>query len=319
MLISIVVPVYNAEKFLPKSLESLQNQTYTELEIILVNDGSNDGSAAICEQYASTDKRFVVIHKENGGVSSARNAGLKRVTGEYVGFVDPDDWIEPDMFKRLYQLTQEYNADISMCGYMKEKADGTILNTLEPPSVTSFTSKEALNTILNDDSFRGFLWNKLFSAAILKENPSLKLDENIHFCEDLLFCCKAILASKSLVYDSTPFYHYMFHDNNASSSQYSLKKLTSLEALEQIIEMLSEEANVNVSMYKSYYMRMNLSLLMNGIYENKSSTDTTRYLKKNLFKYSLSELNSKSLQFSCRISRLSVKIAYLIWKFTKRN
>ncbi|MEH7136024.1 glycosyltransferase, partial [Priestia megaterium] len=155
MLISIIVPVYNAEKFLPKSLESLQNQTYTELEIILVNDGSNDGSAAICEHYASKDKRFVVIHKENGGVSSARNAGLKRVTGKYVGFVDPDDWIEPNMFKRLYQLAQEYNADISMCGYMKQKADGTVLNTLEPSNIISLTPEEALNNILNDKSFKG--------------------------------------------------------------------------------------------------------------------------------------------------------------------
>lgn len=116
-LISIIVPVYNAAPYLSTCIESILNQTLTDIEILLIDDGSTDSSGAICDVYAAKDKRINVVHKKNGGVSSARNAGLAIATGEYIGWVDADDYIEPDMFEYLYNLAINYKADIAECGY----------------------------------------------------------------------------------------------------------------------------------------------------------------------------------------------------------
>lgn len=116
-LISIIVPVYNVEQYLDDCLISIINQTYKNLEIILIDDGSTDKSGKICDEYAKKDSRIIVIHKENGGVSSARNAGLRIAKGAYIGFVDPDDWIAEDMYEVLYSNAKKYDADVSVCKY----------------------------------------------------------------------------------------------------------------------------------------------------------------------------------------------------------
>ena len=121
--ISIIVPVYNAAPYLSVCIESILNQTYKDLELILINDGSKDNSGEICDDYALRDNRIKVVHKKNGGVSSARNAGLELATGEYVGWVDADDYIEPDMFEYLYKLAINYKADIAECGYASVDGD----------------------------------------------------------------------------------------------------------------------------------------------------------------------------------------------------
>ena len=114
-LISIIVPVYNVEQYLDDCLVSILNQTYKNLEIILIDDGSTDNSGKICDEYAKKDSRIIVFHKENGGVSSARNAGLRIAKGIYIGFVDPDDWIAEDMYEVLYLNAKKYDADVSVC------------------------------------------------------------------------------------------------------------------------------------------------------------------------------------------------------------
>lgn len=118
--ISIIVPIYNVEKYLQKCVDSILCQTYKNLEIILVNDGSPDNCPAICDEYAKKDKRIKVIHKQNGGVSSARNAGLDVATGKYVQFVDSDDWVEPEYSKTMINLIEENNCDLGICGYIKK-------------------------------------------------------------------------------------------------------------------------------------------------------------------------------------------------------
>ena len=116
-LISIIIPVYNVEKYLRKCLDSIINQTYKKLEIILIDDGSTDNSGKICEEYAKKDDRIIVIHKENAGVSSARNRGIELANGKYIGFIDSDDWIEENMYETLYQNLLQFDVDISMCNY----------------------------------------------------------------------------------------------------------------------------------------------------------------------------------------------------------
>ena len=124
-LVSVIVPVYKVEKYLDKCVESIVGQTYKNLEIILVDDGSPDNCPAMCDKWADRDSRIKVIHKQNGGVSSARNAGIDAVQGEFIGFVDSDDWLEPDMYDCLVKNALEYNADISRCGYFVDWSDHT--------------------------------------------------------------------------------------------------------------------------------------------------------------------------------------------------
>lgn len=318
MLISIIIPVYNTEKLLSKCLESVQNQTYKDLEIILVNDGSTDQSGFICDEYSKKDNRFKVIHKENGGVSSARNTALNIARGQYVGFIDSDDWVEPQMFENLYKIIKEYHADISICNYFKDSENKSEINSSLESGIISYNQQQAFNTILDSNSFKGYLCNKLFSMEIIKQNH-ITFDEKIHFCEDLLFCCQYLLKSKSVVYDTSPYYHYIIHGSNVTQSQFSAKKLTSLKGLVEIIELLREVEGIKLNKYKNYYMHMNISLLMNGIKENKCTKECLDELKKNLFRYPLNTLNDKSVKLSCVIGRISVTSLFLIWKISGKG
>jgi glycosyltransferase involved in cell wall biosynthesis len=138
--ISVVVPIYNSESYLKKCIDSIANQTFGDLEIILVDDGSQDNSGVICDQYATCDRRIKVVHKSNGGVSDARNAGLELSTGSHIGFVDPDDYIDKRMYEILFDTTKKYNCDIAVAGKIR-MYEATFLNS-DPDIVIEFNSKE---------------------------------------------------------------------------------------------------------------------------------------------------------------------------------
>lgn len=320
MLISIIVPVYNMQKFLPDCIESIRKQTYRNLEIILINDGSTDNSGQICDELSKRDSRIVVIHKENGGVSSARNIGLKVANGQYIGFVDPDDWIDSTMFENLMKNIIKYQAEISICGYYKENRKGEILNNLPlSQQIVELNSTEALNSIIDLNGFRGFLCNKLFSVDILKKKPYIFLDEQIYFCEDLLFCCESFCKANTIIFDTTPYYHYIIHDKNMTK-QLSIRKLTGLLSLEKIINLFTEKkVNVDLKKYKNYYMHLNLSLLMNGIEDKSLSSAEISLLKSNLYKYRFSELADNFIRILCFLARLNIKITFFFWKNLKNK
>ena len=124
--VSVVIPVYNVEKYLAQGIESVRRQTLEDIEIILVNDGSTDGSLKVCREHAAMDSRITVIDKPNGGVSSARNAGLDAASGEFVGFIDPDDWVEPEMYENLYGRAREIGAEACICNYVRNE-DGKVV------------------------------------------------------------------------------------------------------------------------------------------------------------------------------------------------
>lgn len=145
-LISIIIPVYNLEYYLRECLTSVIGQTYTNLEIIIINDGSTDSSPCICDQFAAQDKRVTIIHQENRGVSYSRNIGLDNARGAYIGFVDGDDWIEKDMYETLLSLTIEYNANISMCSHFLEYNDRNKVNS-ELGTILEFNNKKAVSNL----------------------------------------------------------------------------------------------------------------------------------------------------------------------------
>ncbi len=216
--ISIIVPVYKVEKYLVRCIDSILNQTYKDFELILVDDGSPDNCGAICDEYAKKDNRIIVIHKENGGLMSAWMAGVKKVTGDYIGFVDSDDYVELDMFEKLYQKAKEYNADIVMCKCFYEQVkDGQIISQNEQNNgiVEGFYKGDNLDKIrLNilpktaEHYISPSRCNKIIKKEILLQNIKY-CDTFISSGEDVNIIVPCFFSAKSFYYIDQAKYHYV--------------------------------------------------------------------------------------------------------------
>lgn len=224
-LISIIVPIYNVEQYLEKCIDSIVNQTYTNLEIILVDDGSPDNCPAICDEWKKRDSRIRVIHKENGGLSDARNAGLAVATGEYLGFVDSDDWIHKGMFSSLLKCMNENDSDIAACGVELVFEDGK-KSMLTSDFVGVLSTEEALKSIINESLLKQPVWYKLYKRDVIK-NILFPLGK----CnEDVFWSYQAIANANSVSIINDPLYFYRQRENSIMGNNFSLKRLDALEA-----------------------------------------------------------------------------------------
>lgn len=226
--ISVIVPVYNGVAKLRRCIESILNQTYSLIELILVDDGSTDGSESICDEYCEKYESVKVIHKHNEGVSSARNMGLANATGEYIGFVDCDDYIEERMYQTL--LCEIYDSDLVMCGFYQ--------NEMECAGVFDkriVGREEAIVNITGNGKFKGYLWNKLFRKRIIDQNGIFFLT-HVHMCEDLLFCVQYIDKIKTARLIPEILYHYEIDSaNSASNGKFTPKKMSVIEAYNNLL------------------------------------------------------------------------------------
>jgi len=205
-LISIIIPIYNVEKYLPACLDSVLAQTYQNLEIILVDDGSPDGSGAICDAYAASDARIRVIHQKNGGVSSARNTGLDAASGAFIGFVDPDDYIEPGMYEVLYNQLQASGADIVQCGYVWEEDGKEDVFFHHSGEIQLHDGLYCIQELLTVEKPWWAVWNKLYRSKLLQE---LRFCTGLRVGEDILFTFQIFLQINQLVSVKRPLYHYV--------------------------------------------------------------------------------------------------------------
>lgn len=260
-LISIIIPVFNVSNKLDTCIKSIINQTYSNLEIILIDDGSTDDSLSICEKYKKSDSRIKLISIPNGGVSNARNIGIENSTGMYIGFVDSDDYIDENMFEILYYNMNINNADLSTCGYQIETDDNKVLkrtNLQMKKKVEIMNQRVAYEKILNKDYFSGYCVNKLFKSDILK---SLSFNINIYICEDLLMVCEYLKQCKTIVYDNSNLYHYIQYKNSSWNKPYSKKWSTILDAYDNIIKIY-RELNINLDEILMYtFFKVNLDLI----------------------------------------------------------
>lgn len=202
MILSIIVPVYNAEKYLSRCIESIITQEFTDWELLSVDDGSTDGSDIICDKYASESERISVIHQENQGVSIARNTGIRSAKGEWVGFVDADDYIEPEMYSVLLSAAIDSGADLSWCDLFSEERETT-------HTITSIEVSESKIDILRSllrDGWGGLSMNKIYHIGLFKKHKLL-FPQNITYAEDLLFTVHAFLCSNTYVKVPRPLYH----------------------------------------------------------------------------------------------------------------
>jgi glycosyltransferase involved in cell wall biosynthesis len=221
-LISVIVPVFNVEEYLPKCLDSILCQTYKNLEIIIVNDGSTDNSAQICEEHARRDSRIKIIHKKNGGLSSARNAGLDIATGEYIGFVDSDDFIEKNMYEDMLNEMLKYSANLVICNYFP---GGEIKYPCEKSMLANV---DIIFRLYLKDCVQAFAWNKLYSKKIFNE---IRYTEGILF-EDMDIFLPTLEKAKKIILLNNKLYHYIKRENSIVHSSFNPNQVKCLDIIE---------------------------------------------------------------------------------------
>ena len=272
-LISVIVPVYNVEKYLPKCVDSILAQTYDNLEIILVEDGTKDNSGAICDEYARKDSRIRVIHKENGGLSSARNAGMDIARGEYFGFVDSDDWIEPEMYETLLNLADKYDADM-VCGsrYDVEAATGVRTLGLHHEKEECLSSMEMLGRVFTWNGCDSAAWDKLYHRSLFSQirYPFGKI------CEDLPTTYRIGLDAGRVGMIAKPVYNYFHRAGSITTASMSDARLHVLEHTEFILKDIAQRCPQLLPYARSFRLRQAMMLLQR--IEIGNETDRSKYL-----------------------------------------
>lgn len=252
MLVSVIIPIYCVERYLEQCLNSVVQQTHTELEIILVDDGSTDQCPMLCDAWAKRDSRITVIHKANGGLSDARNVGIDSAHGDYILFVDSDDWIEPNMVECMLSVLEEQHADICACGIFYEYPQKTAIR-----EVDSFVgnSTETYRRLYDETRYPVSTWNKLYCRKCWNKLrfPVGKI------CEDAFTTYLLIDQAQTIVQISTPFYHYRIRDNSIMTSKFSVKKMYEEEAWRENYLFMKEHYPEHVqAAYNFYLLRVNV-------------------------------------------------------------
>lgn len=225
--ISIIVPIYNVEKYINKCIDSILAQTFKEFELILVDDGSTDKSGFISDGYVKKDSRVKVIHKQNGGLSSARNKGIENSCGEYLAFIDSDDYIHPKMFEILYTNTILYDSDISMCDYKMVYENKYEIDIIKDYKVKEYTKLEALNDLQGKYGIRFVVaWNKLYRKKLFN---ILRYEEG-RINEDEFIIHNLLYDSDKVIYINAKLYYYLQRENSITKSKFNPQRLDLLDA-----------------------------------------------------------------------------------------
>ncbi len=310
-LVSIIIPVYNGEKYLGRCLDSVLGQTYGDFELILADDGSSDGSLAICEEYASKDSRIVVIRNENNGVSYTRNCGIERSNGEFIVFIDCDDYVEIDYAQNLVSLMSD-DVDLGITGWRKERENGDQIEQCADINGI-FPVDQCLSELVSLNAFQGYPVSKIFRKSVLNDN-GIRFDKDITIFEDLLFCCAyAKTSRKAAVNTSLCDYHYVIRDSSSRnaaihSKTFDVNWLTEIRSLEKILDSVSgfrkarKKVRARIALSSSFY----INRMFDCGYEDKALQDELRSrIKKNLAPAMFSsegDLKWKMQAFLCALS-----------------
>jgi glycosyltransferase involved in cell wall biosynthesis len=315
-LISIIVPVYKVEKYLYKCVDSILNQTYDNLEIILIDDASPDNCPIICDNYAKMDNRIIVIHKENGGVSSARNEGLDIATGQYVTFIDSDDSVEPEMIQFLYDTIQQSGSDIVSCGVITEYENGQIRKKSKEFDEITLTVEKALD--FYGYYFRNEVYGKLYSRKLFYgSGRKIRFDEDIFIGEDLLFFCQCALHCIKITYSSPHYYHYLYRDGGAMRSEFNKKSLTDLNARKKINSLLEDYPKAQKSA-RLRFVEVNIRLIIELLHSNSTDQIILKKLRNNirmnLIDFLLSPYPKKSVKIYSLLVTINTNWLLYVWK-----
>ena len=255
--VSIIVPVYDVEDYLSRCLDSILAQTLKEWECICVDDGSPDGCGQILDEYAAKDARFVVIHKENGGTSSARNAGLDAARGEYIGFVDPDDWIESETYEAALEAARRTDADIVQWRRIQEKLNKSTPIIDLPEGVFDIAQ--------NPQYFTLKIWDKLFRREFILEN-GLRFPAGVRLGEDRPFSFKCYVLAKKLYFINRALYHYnCTRDDSQSSNQTESMILGEVEQIKSLCDFVADKCKDNADGYSKLLFEQKMGLKLNPL------------------------------------------------------
>lgn len=276
MKISIIVPIYKVEKYLRQCIDSIINQTYKALEIILVDDGSPDSCPEICDEYAKNDSRIKVVHKKNGGLMSARQAGLGVATGEYVGFVDGDDWIKPEMYARFAEAIEKYSPDMALCEFFfsyPDRDDSSSQRLSRPFFDKKQLEEEIYPTMLFRDRFYSFgvnpcCWSKVFKKELLEKNL-YKVTPEIKIGEDAAFTYPCLLDAQSLAYIGDCLYYYRINQESMTKAYDENYHKTILIPYDILKEKFGDDDTLLRQL--DYF----LIYLFNGVVRNQASAQCT--------------------------------------------
>lgn len=290
--ISIILPIYNVEAYLEHCLCSLITQTYEDLEIILVNDGSTDSSLEICYNYAKIEPRIVIIDKLNEGVAIARNTGIKKATGKYIAFVDPDDWIEPDMYTSLHHQLIKWKAPVCLCNFYKDYKKKSQEKIFEFEKEV-LVGEEIIEYLVNDmigvadllpkyTMIMGSVWRGLYLKSFLEKN-NLAFIPKVSIMEDLIFMVSVLLKCQKVAIDSGIWYHYVQHSESSLHSyngQLWEHQIIVYQHLEEILRETGLEEQMR-NRLDTRYIGMILTALKNETYTKKDGDfkDTLGHIK----------------------------------------
>jgi glycosyltransferase involved in cell wall biosynthesis len=332
--VSIVVPIYNVEKYLSRCLDSLLAQSLKDIEIVAVNDGSNDSSLDILKKFALKDSRIKVIDKPNGGVSSARNAGIKIASGEYIGFVDPDDWVNQEMYKCMHNSAKSEKADIVMCTYIREFESHSKLKNFNLPSKVLYEGEKVKKNImrrlvgpLNDEIANpelldawGTVWSKLYRAEIIKEKGIRFIDlKKIGTNEDTVFNIEAFYYAKSFLFLNSPYYHYWRVNVTSVTSGFKPDLVNQWIYLFNYIEKFLKAKKMNQDFYIALNNRICLNTLGLGLNtiskDNQTSTlkkikNIKMFLRNKRIKHSFKQLEMSKFPIVWRMFYFCAKFRF---------
>lgn len=322
-LISIIIPIYNAATYLHECLESIKKQTYRHFECILINDGSTDQSETIIKSFANDDCRFRLIEQNNMGVSAARNIGIINSKGNYITFVDADDWIDEQYLEILLGHIKSNNADISICGSIFEYPNSILKKTFNCNA--SYTVKEALISLFNDAEIRPAVWGKLYKKSILIDNE-IMMNRSISYSEDTLFVTEVLLACKKISTIESTMYHYrMYNINSAQNAEKVTKvyldKWNSRWTAYEIIENLIKESKYSVEKnVVDSFKRGKCELARDMLYlqyryneKNEITEKMRRYLNRHCMSYILQQPKPKK-KLTMLIFIISPRLYHLLKK-----
>lgn len=310
MLLSIIVPVYNVEQYLEQCILSLVHQSYRSIEILLIDDGSSDGSSAICDEWAKKDQRIHVFHTENHGVSHARNVGLEQARGDYIGFVDSDDWIDPDMYEIMMKKIVAAQAEICGGGYVHEFGSHSTypLKMEKEQELSRDTVLVSVFGRAQPKLLECGVWDKVFSRKILHD---LRFREDVTHAEDMLFFWQAMKNVKKFIYLPLFKYHYRMRIGSAVNSGISEKTVTAMIVMEEMMASVAgENTTVKRAIEDMYSERMvsavRSMMILNPERYKRDIINKQQYVRKNI----LSILRNSNFAWRIRLGAIYFCLPY---------
>ncbi len=305
-LISIIVPVYNVEKYLGKCIESIMAQTYENIEILLVDDGATDTSGAICDAYAEKDARIRVIHKANGGLSDARNRGIEEAKGELLGFIDSDDYIDADMFEVLYRTMAKYDADMSMCG-VYELYEGQKVEQVSEIKDFCTDAEGAMKIVMDGMINYAYAVNKLYKRELFNEvrYPVGKI------IEDAFVILFLLDKTSKVALTNEKKYYYFHRENSITSNSFRQKHFDCIEAHENNYKFICEkhpslEKTARMRLYWSRFFVLDKMLLLDGV-KKEDYMPLVRYIRGGVGYIVFESILSKSRKIATLVLLFSVR------------